>query len=442
VDAVDRSPVATPRKLCDTLDAIARGLLYLAVIVSMTTPRLELGALHVNPGDVIALSAWTCWFGSWAAAPARVMTVRGALWPSVLLAVGGLSAFVSLDTGAVVIGAIELMVLWVLPAVAVPNLLSRPSDVDQFLLSISVGSCIAGVANTIQALKVGSAGGLPQVWGAAQYLQGYFQVLGLVIALCGLIISVASRRVARALFCILAGAVNAFALLLTETRGAWFCAAAAFIVMGVAWRRRVLVGGIGALIVVMLVLWNADWAEEIRQRIQSMFTLEAGLSGFESSLGRLALAVTAWRIFIANPLLGIGLKNFAIAMPLYAPTGMPLAYEMGPNHVLTAVEGPHSTYLSLLAEVGVFGLIAFLWWEGEGLLRTVRQVRLDRLSDASELGRTAVVLAGLTVVAIFNCFFEMNQTGTLVFVALLAIPYRLLPSVRDTLRDGGRSWIR
>ena len=39
--------------------------------------------------------------------------------------------------------------------------------------------------------------------------------------------------------------------------------------------------------------WGADWASGVRERVQSIFTLEAGLSGFESSLGRLGLIVHA-----------------------------------------------------------------------------------------------------------------------------------------------------
>jgi len=113
----------------------------------------------------------------------------------------------------------------------------------------------------------------------------------------------------------------------------------------------------------------------LKERAQSIFSLEAGLAGFDSSVIRLALVVTAWNMFQAHPLLGIGLKNFETALPLYAPTGMPLAVEMGPDHVLTVIQGPHSTYLSLLSELGLVGLIAFLCWELSVARRIVKCIR-------------------------------------------------------------------
>jgi O-antigen ligase len=65
----------------------------------------------------------------------------------------------------------------------------------------------------------------------------------------------------------------------------------------------------------------------------------------------------AWRIFRAHPLFGVGLGNFTVLEPRYT-------LEPGPmTHVAIIAETPdivHNTYLQLLAETGVIGLIVFL----------------------------------------------------------------------------------
>jgi O-antigen ligase len=218
--------------------------------------------------------------------------------------------------------------------------------------------------------------------------------------------------------------VNSGALLLTQTRGAWLAGLVALLFLGILWRPSALVAGLGVLSVGAVVLAGADWASTIRERVQSTFTLEAGISGFESSLGRLALMVTAWRMFLAHPLMGVGLKNFPIAMTLYAPPGMPLAYQMGPDQVLTPVEGPHSTYLSLLSEVGLLGFVGLVCWEVAAILRAYRESRHRASSSGVSSTNAPILLASLAVVTVYNFFFEMNQSGTLVFIALLAVAYR------------------
>jgi len=393
----------------------------------MTTPRIAFSGVHINAGDVLGAAASVCWLASWVLSRSRPMPLAAGMWPSVILTAAAASMPSSLDVRAAGLGLAELTVLWILPAVVVPNILSTPQRVTQFLTCISVGSLIAGTANLVEAIQVGTAGGLPQVWGAAQYFQGYFQVIALTIAVSRLLAAVAARRTGAALLWCLAGFVNASALLLTQTRGAWLAAIVAMIVLGILWRPSVLIGTIGVLLVVVLTFASADWASVVRERVQSTFTLEAGLSGFESSLGRLGLAVTAWRMFLAHPLLGVGLKNFTVAMPLYSPPGLPLAYEMGPNHILTPVEGPHSTYLSLLSEVGIVGLIGLLCWQGAAIRRLYRDSRASRDSrplDGLSPTNAPMLLAGVIVVAVYNCFFEMNQTGTLIFVSLLALGSR------------------
>ena len=408
----------------DALQKVARWLLGAALILTMTTPRLALGGVHFSAGDILGGLAGAAWLLAWLSSPSRRMTLAGGLWPVVIVAIAAVSAVTSVDIRAAGVGLIELSLLWVLPSLVIPNLASTDASVTSLLTCISIGSVIAGCANLLEAVTLGAAGGLPQVWGAAQYLQGYLQAIGLIIAISRLLTSAGSRHPGSALLWSLACFVNASALILTQTRGAWLAALIGMLVVGILRRPSLLIGAGAVLAIVVAVFWGADWAVGIQQRVQSTFSLDAGVSGFESSVGRLALIWTAWRVFLAHPLLGVGLKNFAHVMPMYAPPGMPLAYEMGPGHVYTPVEGPHSTYMSLLSEVGLFGALGLVCWEIAVARRFFKESTGAGPADRRHQANSTILLAAATIVIVFNFFFEMNQAGSLVFVSMLALAYR------------------
>ena len=419
-----RATFAATTSVADVLETVARRLIWVGVLLTTISPRIEFGSVHFNGGDLAGLAATCSWLAAWVLSRSRPMLLRAAFWPFVLVALGVASSVASTDIRATGVGVLELVLLWLLPTLTVPNIVSTPARVATFLDCVSIGSLVAGTLNLLQAARLGLGGGLPQVWGAAQYLQGYFQAFGLIVALSRTVGAINARQFRGSLSWAIACFVNATALLLTQTRGAWLAAFAAIVVLGILWRPSVLVMALGAVAVIILALSGTVWVSAMGQRLQSIFSLESNLSGFESSLGRLALAVTAWKMFLAHPLMGIGLKNFAIAMPLYAPPGMPLAYEMGPGHVLTAVEGPHSTYLSLLSEVGIFGFVSLFCWELGALWYLYRGVRAERAVVVNHEQGAAVMLAAVVVVVVYNLFFEMNQAGTLIFVSVLALGYR------------------
>jgi O-antigen ligase len=418
--------LAADISIADALQVFARWALLGAIVLTMTTPRFRLGGFNLTAGDLLGVLAGVAWLASWLLTPARPVNLMAAFWPSIIVIAGAGSAITSLDVRAVGVGLLALVALWVLPAMVVPNLISTPARVGQLLMCISVGSLIAASGNLARAVEMGAIdGSLPQVWGPAQYFQGYFQVIGMTVAVSQVFAAIGSRRVGTALAWCLAGLVNASALLLTQTRGAWLAAVVAMIVLGVVWRPSVLVATAGLWLMAGLGFWGTDWSSGIRERVQSIFSLEAGISGFESSLGRLALLVTTWRMFLDHPWLGVGLKNFPLALPQYAPAGTPFAYEMGPDRILTDVQGPHSTYLSLLAEVGGVGLVAVVCWQAGALRRLYRESRSRASLESAAQRQTVVLFTSVIVITAYNFFFEMNQTGMLVFVALVALGYRV-----------------
>jgi hypothetical protein len=409
------------------LVTLGRVCITVAVAAAMIVPGIELGGVHFGASDVLGTVGVLCWVVQWSLSRSQRAIVAGALWPAVIGVAGLLSMISSVNVSASTKGLVELLGLWVLPAIAIPNLFNSPAAINGVLVSASMGSVIAALGNLLTAVHLGISDGIPEVLGPVGGFQGYFQVIGLAVATPRFVMAISGRRSGSAMLWGTAACVNTGALVLTQTRGAWLAAIIAFIVLGVFWRRSVLVVCLVVVAVVTLNVLASGSTAVVSERVQSVFSLEANLSGFESSIVRMGLALTAWRMFTAHPLLGVGLKNFPLMLPYYAPPGMPLQLPVGASQILTTIEGPHSTYLSLLAEVGIVGAIAFAAWIVTATWRHYRATR----GPASPAGHTqaATLLAGTVVVAVFNAFAEMHATGAQPLVIILALAYAQGPRV-------------
>jgi O-antigen ligase len=196
---------------------------------------------------------------------------------------------------------------------------------------------------------------------------------------------------------------------------------AATAVLGVAGKRAFFVTVGFALIAGFLVALSADSATVIRERIQSVFQPEASVSGFDSSVIRIALAMTALSMFLAHPLTGVGLKGFAHALPYYAPAGLPLAVETGPGQVLTPIASPHSTYLSLLSETGILGGVAVVGWLMTSWWVTYHWNRTQTNVDVVRRQLGATLMSTIAAIAVFNLFGEMNASSAVPLTVLLAL---------------------
>ncbi len=414
--------LATP--VAEILRRAGRCLLLVALPVAMTTPRIEVSAIHFTLSDALGMLGGTCWLVSSLIRPRRRPWLIGGKWPLLVLAAGSLSLISSPDPRATMLGVAELGALWLLPAIAVPNLFDSSGARQQLLGSIGLGSVLAAVANLWTATQVGFADGIPQVWGPADYYQGYFQVLGLSVAVPRLVGAITERHFRAGVLWTAAAILNCGALLIAQTRGAWLAAAAAMLTL-VLLLRGALAPAILAMIGAAAVFAGvADWGQVVRERAQSIFSLQANLTGFDSSIIRIALALSAWRMFLAHPVVGVGLKAFPAVLPNYAPPGLPDAVEMGPNHILTPIEGPHSTYLRLLSETGLLGAVALVGWELQGVLCLYRQYRTTPARGSGSRTNVLTLIASVVVLVIYNFFSEMNATGALPLVCVLALSCR------------------
>ncbi len=409
------------RPVAVLLRSAALWLILAAVVVAMTTPRVGLAGIRLTVGDVLGTIGCGFWLASLPFSADRPIAWRAARWPVVVLVVALASVLASGGSRAGLLGVVELCALWCLPALTLPNVIESADGVELVLRAVLIGSLLAATSNLIVAARIGFSDGVPVVWGPVDYFQGYFQVLGLAVAAPRLVVALGEGRGRAALGWTIAVVLNVSALLLTQTRGAWVAAALVVGLFAVLWRRGALLAFVVALVAGIIAALSPDFAAAAWGRVQSIFTFDARLFGFESSIGRLGLVITAWGMFVSHPWLGIGLKNFTNALPAYAPEGMPLDIEMGPNHVLTPIEGPHSTYLSLLAQTGLFGALALVAWVINGAWRQYRALRAVGARGRASSPQAVTLLAAVAVVAVYNFFSELNETGALPLVYLLIL---------------------
>ncbi len=147
-------------------------------------------------------------------------------------------------------------------------------------------------------------------------------------------------------------------------------------------------------------------------------------------LERLAFWATAWRLFLASPVFGIGIGNYPEVYGYYIPQALI------PAHVFTA----NGLYFQLLSEMGIAGTASFLWLSAAG----IGEGRCQFRSSSSFLSRALGfgVLGGV-VATLVHGFMDLAvdvspQFGTLFWfmLALLAANARLSQvSCREGLRS-------
>lgn len=149
------------------------------------------------------------------------------------------------------------------------------------------------------------------------------------------------------------------AVLIGQERKVWVSIAAALSVVVLAYlvqnrlsRARLFRFGRNASIavgvgIVASLLFAPD---EIFTRLFTLLSLVPGLGG-STTIERLYLLETGLRMFVDNPLFGVGPENWFEAKNIYA-TDQLLAYEQKTDNDL----GPHSLLVKTLAETGIIGV--------------------------------------------------------------------------------------
>lgn len=197
-------------------------------------------------------------------------------------------------------------------------------------------------------------------------------------------------------------------LVFTSSRGAWIGFGVAFLVYVLLKDKRLLLPGIGAMVLVILLV------PSVGNRITYMLSPEY----IESSLrgGRLIRWLTGLRILEFEPVFGLGLGHFGGAVAM--------------NHSLSTVVDVEvvdtfymdNYYLKTAVESGIVGFVAFVMLMYQVVINGLRVVKLTRGDSFHQL--SCGILAGLCGVAVHNWVenvFEVPLMTTLfwVFVGVL-----------------------
>ncbi|HDP70072.1 MAG TPA: hypothetical protein ENN38_04595 [Actinobacteria bacterium] len=167
---------------------------------------------------------------------------------------------------------------------------------------------------------------------------GEFLVLAIPI---GLALTLALNSTRHRIFCGACTAILLFSLVLTYTRGSWLGLAVGLVIFALIVEKRLLWFGVLLSPLVFKL-------PGVASRIVSMFDISGGTVAC-----RLRLWNVVFKIISENFLFGIGIGNYLTAFTHYV-------FKYPELSVGYVQYGAHNSYLTLLAEVGIFGLLAFL----------------------------------------------------------------------------------
>jgi len=197
--------------------------------------------------------------------------------------------------------------------------------------------------------------------------------------------------------------VAAGAIILTGTRGALVSVIPAVIYMIFSFRKftlrwRMIV--FGAAVLVLLLLARLDLSQQM-SRLASITESISGGSGGDRLNGRLDVWEAGWDVFTKNPVLGVGGGAFPVATLSY---GLPSGDHR--NGIIA-----HNTYLSVLSETGIVGILLF-----GGILATI----ISALRRCPK-GERGAFVASFCVWAIgaFELSFEFRWQTWLLFMLIM-----------------------
>ena len=413
-------------------------------LVALTVPYQSLADVKVNRSSVsiteaaivLVLAAWLPHLVSGRAARPRVSAL--------LVAVGGLlvafalSVFVASDLS---LSTKELLKWLELAAVylAGTSLLQTPGRrrvMLAWLIGAAVSQAVVGLAQSV--LRIGPdhfmiGGVLMRAYGTFEQPNPFGGYLGLILPVCVALVLFGLKPGGWRRAALVACGVLAIALLLTLSRGAWTGQAVALLLVLVVGsrtaRHALLTFGIGALLMAA-VLWPL-LPPELSQRLSSVVTNAIDIGSLPnetvtpenwSVLERLSQWYAGWHMFTDNPILGVGIGNYNAAYENYGLDQWPVALGHAHNH-----------YLTIAAEAGVVGLLAYLAFLAAAFRSGVRAFGLapDRLGRAAAAG----ILGSLASFATHNLFDVLFVHGMGVTIGLLLALLEVIPRGMENAED-------
>jgi O-antigen ligase len=337
--------------------------------------------------------------------------------------IGLLSGLNSVDPGLSLYHSLRLVVLLllyiyvineiksldqVIPPVVILVILQSGVAIHQVLNQHSVGLASLGELEldpVSSGVSIVSAGGMRSL--RAYGLADHPNILGGCLAF-SLIILMSWFATSRSEWRIMASAILALGglgLLYTYSRSAWLAGGIGLIFVGMAY---LLSGKIPSfrswltllgttLIFTLPFLWSSAQVVGVRLNIRSSYALNPHEN---QSLGeRAILNEAAIYIFTQNPLLGVGLGTFPIALRGHRPD-YPFNYQ--PTHIVL---------LDVAGETGIFGAFFYI------LALTAPWVAIwinrHRLRPNPQLIAASGLLLGLTIISFFDYYTWLLEPGRL-----------------------------
>jgi len=198
-------------------------------------------------------------------------------------------------------------------------------------------------------------------------------------------------------------------VILTASRGAMLALAAAGLsVLAFAPRMRRSTVYAGALLGILLFARLAQ-SDVFWERMSTLLQIENVQQLDPSAEHRFEIAQANWKMFLDHPM-GVGFKGNAILSPQYVRQDL----------LTRGQRSAHNTFLAVLIDEGLPGLLIFLamlWWAA---IRIFCQKRLDREGLPASLGvYRAAVAGGLAAYAVAGFF--SNYVTAEVVIWLLAL---------------------
>ena len=321
-----------------------------------------------------------------------------------------LAIFVYLAGNVRNIGQVRLIVGALIVTVALQSLLA----IAQSATGSSLGLEFFGGAEVIMMESQGAAGLVPRASGTLGHPNSLAIYLELLLPLTLGSALLAATHIRRWLITI-TFFLGAGALVLTLSRGGILAGAGMLVVFLFVWGKRagklalvssIVIAGFATIVLLLTAIDNPVKRRFIEDRYETAFV-------------RVPLLEVASRVIEHNFWLGVGLNNYSFAAERYDYT---------PERIAVQWPAPvHNIYLLVLAETGVFALLAlaafFVGVLGKGF-KAARAPDLERSTYAIALtaGFTAMLLHG------FVDYAYLSKSFYIWFVAGLLVAMRWMPA--------------
>ncbi|MGQ0601847.1 MAG: O-antigen ligase family protein [Anaerolineales bacterium] len=293
--------------------------------------------------------------------------------------------------------------------------------VDFFILGavlIAVIGLYQFMTNTNLIVTEEGVARIRSVYGSPNNLGLYLgRALPVALALALAVINSSSSVVGR-VFYVLAAVVMGAAIALSFSRGALLLgvpAALAVILIGWQGRRGAVVVGMGMLLALIALPFLAQLP-----RLAGVFDFQSGTGFF-----RVNLWLSAWRMFLDHPWLGVGPDNFLYAYRSFYI--LPAAWQE-PN-----LSHPHNIVMDFLSRLGILGLACAAW-----LLIGFWRAALTPISEAtpSSIGRGGTELR-IGLMALVADMLAHGFVDHSFFLVDLAFVFALAAALIQRLRPKG-----